>query len=311
MGKSKLKFYLWLVQTLYENKGLTKKDLIERWCDSSQNDSKELISERSFFDYIRDVEYLFDLTIECKRSNGYKYCIVDSEEIAHNSIKDWLLNSFSVHNMMLESKNLSKRIVYEKIPSGNDFLITIVHAMKDSCCLEMTYKSFSRKEPHVVRVAPYCVKVFKQRWYLIAPVCDTAQIRIYALDRILCLERGKESFHFPEDFDVDVYFHDSYGIIVDKKIDTPECIQLKVNNRLHTCDYLRSLPLHHSQQEIYRNEEENYSVFQYYLKPTYDFMQEILAHGAEIEVLAPESLRTGCAENIKQLYKLYYPTKEE
>ena len=32
-------------------------------------------------------------------------------------------------------------------------------------------------------------------------------------------------------------------------------------------------------------------IFRYYLSPTYDFIQEILSHGCDVEVLAPKHVR--------------------
>ena len=68
-------------------------------------------------------------------------------------------------------------------------------------------------------------------------------------------------------------------------------------------NYLRALALHHSQKEEERND--TYSVFSVYLKPTFDFRQEILWMGDSVEVLSPASLR----ETIKTVHakslKLY------
>ena len=68
---------------------------------------------------------------------------------------------------------------------------------------------------------------------------------------------------------------------------TPETIDLKVYGTQK--EYFRTLPLHHSQKEI--ETEDDFSVFRYYLSPTYDFLQEILSHGCEVEVLSPTHLR--------------------
>jgi len=53
--------------------------------------------------------------------------------------------------------------------------------------------------------------------------------------------------------------------------------------------YLRALPLHHSQKEVETNDR--HSTFTYYIKPTFDFMQELLSHGADVEVLCPAWFR--------------------
>ena len=49
----------------------------------------------------------------------------------------------------------------------------------------------------------------------------------------------------------------------------------------------------------------DYSVFEYHLKPTYDFEQEILSHREDVEVLEPMSLRETIKESILKMAILY------
>lgn len=67
--------------------------------------------------------------------------------------------------------------------------------------------------------------------------------------------------------------------------------------------YFRSLPLHRSQKE--EETTEDYSVFSYYLVPTYELRQEILSHGANVEVVYPETLRAQIKEEIAEMHKIY------
>lgn len=52
-------------------------------------------------------------------------------------------------------------------------------------------------------------------------------------------------------------------------------------------------------------ETEDYTVFRYYLQPTYEFRQELLSHGAEIEVLSPKWFREEVSNIIKEQTTLY------
>ena len=80
-----------------------------------------------------------------------------------------------------------------------------------------------------------------------------------------------------------------------------EKISIKINN--YERKYIRVLPLHHSQKEIETTAE--YSVFQYILRPTYDFMQELLSHGYNIEIIEPESLRKSIGDIVEILHDIY------
>ena len=84
-------------------------------------------------------------------------------------------------------------------------------------------------------------------------------------------------------------------------------MKLKVNPG--QANYLRDLPLHESQQETERTEE--YCIFVYKLRPTYDFKQELLGMGENIEVLEPRWLRSEIAERARRILERYVDVPEE
>ena len=100
----------------------------------------------------------------------------------------------------------------------------------------------------------------------------------------------------PEDIDAAEWFSPLYGVrkYPDMK---RERVVLKAYGR--QAQYFRSLPLHHSQEEI--ETQEDFSIFAYHLAPDYDFRQDILSFGDKVEVLEPEKLRKDIIETIKSL----------
>lgn len=104
----------------------------------------------------------------------------------------------------------------------------------------------------------------------------------------------------PADFDPEAYFADCYGIIHNENEET-QLIQLKVNSG--QANYNRVLPLHHSQKEEERNE--NYSVFSLYLKPSFDFRQEIMSLDEDVVVISPVGFRNEIREVIDTMRKSY------
>lgn len=164
----------------------------------------------------------------------------------------------------------------------------------------MTYQSYWRDEGNTFEVEPYCIKAFKQRWYLVARSPYYDKVMIYALDRVHQLKPTTESFKYPEDFVPEVFFEDCFGIIADKDYNV-ETVKLKVV--AGQANYLRSLPLHPSQHEIEQNDE--YSIFTVRLRPTFDFRQEILSMGSDIEVLSPKWFREEVAEISKHMWNKY------
>jgi predicted DNA-binding transcriptional regulator YafY len=81
----------------------------------------------------------------------------------------------------------------------------------------------------------------------------------------------------------------------------PLTIQLKAYREKP--NYLRSLPLHLSQQEVETGTD--YAIFKYKIAPTFDFIQEVLLHGDQLEVLSPRSFREHVASIIKKMHDFY------
>ena len=73
-------------------------------------------------------------------------------------------------------------------------------------------------------------------------------------------------------------------------------------------NYLRDLPLHESQdEEQYINDE--YSIFTLDVRPTYDFIQEILWNAEDVEILEPLDLRKEMKEKLMRMSSKYKTIK--
>ena len=273
MAKELFSRYIWLVDLIYRSKKITFDDINKRWMRTDMSEGKPL-PLRTFHNWIDKVEEVFDINIICNKRGGYYYAIENVEDLEKDGLRNWLLNTFSVNNLIHESYPLKQRILFEDIPSGRAFLTPIIEAMREGRIIRFLYQSYWWNEPKMVEAEPYCVKVFKQRWYVVVRNRMHEALRIYALDRILSLDFTDVTFEYPADFDPQAYFDASFGIIVDEACEI-EAVQIKVYN--NQSQYLRALPLHHTQKEIAKTDD--YSIFEYILRPTYDFKQELLSHG--------------------------------
>ena len=302
MSKNQINKYVWLVETLYKAKKITLKEINRRWLETDLSEGLE-IPRRTFHTWKNTVEEMFGLVIICDKSDGDRYYIENREALEDDGLQRWLLNSMSVSNTLLENKSLSDRILLENIPSGQDFLDTVMAAMKKSKVLEITYKSYWRERESTFRVAPYCVKLFRQRWYLVGNSVYEDIIRIYSLDRVLEAQLTDEPFKYPKNFSPEVYFSGCFGVIRNDGIEV-ETVKLRVN--VNQANYLRSLPLHPSQKET--ECEDDYSIFTLQVRPTFDFQQELLWNGDALEVLEPLWLRQELAGTVKRMWN-HYNTK--
>ena len=274
--------YVWFVTTIYNRGPISLADLQLRY--ESHFGRGEELGERTFHRYTDAVEELFDIEIKYDRVRR-GYVVADREGIDNMGMRKWLLQTFSVNSVLHESQELKNRILLENVPSGRQHLTTIVDAMREGVKLSMTYKSFGAENPTTFDVEAWCVKLFEQRWYMLGKGAYDKPY-IYALDRIKALEPTERKFKLPKKFDAAKFFEDYYGIIINDEDFDVEPVALKVD--AWQSNYLRTLPLHHTQVEVERNDE--FSIFEYRLCPSFDFRQKILSMGATTEVLAPTTL---------------------
>lgn len=282
--------YVWLVDTIYRAGRITFEEINERWQRSSLNETGEELPLKTFHNHKNAIQQMFDINIECDRRAGYLYYIEHAEDMEQGGVRTWLLNTFAVNHLINESHHLKRRILFEEIPSGQRFLTQIIEAMRDNLTMELTYQSFWNSSASTFEVAPYCVKVFRLRWYVMARSLSDERLRVYALDRIQELRTTENGVALPKDFDPQAYFADSFGVTVDETY-AVERVKIRVQGIQR--QYIRTLPLHASQQEVETTEDS--SVFEFYLRPTLDFQQELLTHAVnaekDIEVLSPQWLR--------------------
>ena len=297
---NQLQKYTWLIDTIRRAGKISHKELSDRWeRDKDLSDYKPL--PRATFNRWRlSIADQFGIDIECQKTGGYLYYIANEEDIDEDKLKKWMLDSFAVGNIIGENLALKNRILVDEIPSGRDFLTPILEAMKENRVINITYRPFTKSREYTFPVEPYCVKLFENRWYVIAHNIQYDDIRVYGLDRIEAVKITKEQFKLPKDFDAAEYFSGVFGIVIEKDA-KPEKIILRANeDHKH---YLKSLPLHHSQQLI--EDFGEYADFELFLAPTYDFVMKLLQAGAMIEVMYPPTLRKTMKGWVTDMHELY------
>ena len=253
----------------------------------------------TFKRYKDAIEELFNLNIACDRKTN-EYYIENEEILKNNTLQYWMLDSLSVSNMLMESISMKDRILLENIPSGKEHLHLIINAMKQEKKLVMEYHKFGRTTGHHLTVEPYAVKVFKQRWYLMANDGKKEKPAVYALDRITSLKESTEAFQYPQECNAECFFKDCYGVIYGTN-DVAQRIVLRAYPPY--INYIRTLPLHSSQKELESTDE--YADFAYFLRPTFDFKQELLSQADEVEVLEPLSLREEMKTILQRMLNRY------
>ena len=288
------KEYIWLVKTIFNAKYISLSDLNNRWIETEMSGGVEM-SRTTFYRHKCAIEDMFGIYIECDRKNGNKYYIGNEEVLREESVQNWMLSTLSVSNMLGESQSLHQR----NIPSGDEKLQVVINAMKENKQVMVTYRRYGSAASNSFTLSPYCIKLFHQRWYLLGHLSN-GFLATFSFDRMEEVKIMSTKFKLPEDFDASDYFSESYGIVVNDKVETERIVLRAYGYEPY---YLRDLPLHHTQREI--NRTEDYSDFELKLKPTTDFKTKLFSRGEWLEVLEPQSLADELVEWHKKAIERY------
>ncbi len=291
--------YIFLVQTFVEagENGLTLEEVQARW----EGRYGSAYPRRSFVNHRAAIEEVFGIAIVCDRSTN-RYMIDRSESaVDKREATEYLINTFTVNSLLtLGKERLSGRVSVEDIPSGHQWLTSVMQAMLDNAVLTIDYKKYQSSQAQRRVIHPYAVKEFAKRWYIVAYSTEAEALRVFALDRVVALERSEEHFRMPKGFDVDTVFEGSYGIYLPEGQE-PVLVKLRATER--EAAYLQDLPLHPSQVLV--KWEGEHAIFALRVIPNPNLVMELCKHGNRLEVLEPASLREEVANELKKAIELY------
>lgn len=282
--------------------GLSRQDLLDEL-----NDKGVKISRQGLVNAIKLIKDETDIVIESRHmgQNIHRYFI------NHDTIeKDDNLRFVSIlaSNMMQADflkkfRKLGMKVQPSVISAGNEFLDDIGTALEKNLKLKVRYCKFEG-EAYDAIIHPYCIKASLGRWYLFAYKENSnhpeAIVQTFSLDRFLSIRLTKDRFFPNSSVDLERHFYNSFGAYID--LDNYPVRQLLVACTQKVANYLRSLPLHHSQRELPADEVTEYMTvaaaakamdetnvrlcfFTFYISPTPDFMSELRRWGDECKVI--------------------------
>jgi predicted DNA-binding transcriptional regulator YafY len=265
---------------------------------SINDDENYAISKRTFERDVKEIWEIYKIGIEYRRSQNAYEITQDADEVK----TDRLIESIQILNALSVSDSLYNHIIIEKRkPLGTENMHGLLHAIKNQLQVQFTHEKFwkGNNEKKIRSVYPLALKEARNRWYLIAKDPNEDVFKTFGLDRIFNLDITRKKFEYPISFDAEKKFEHSFGITIDGV--NPEKIILCFSHR--QADFVKSLPLHHSQKIVSESEKE--CIIELFMRPTYDFIMELLSLGKEVKVQEPESLKNKMIEMLEATLKLY------
>lgn len=255
------------------------------------------ISKRTFQRDLDDIRSVYNIDIQYDFSRKV-YFIYDDEQ---PEVNERILEAFDTFNALNISDRLSNHIHFEKRrPQGTENLYGLLHAIKNQVQIKFTYQKYWEDEFTQRQVEPYALKEFRSRWYVLANDLKDYKVKSFALDRLTALDITKKKFQLPNNFNVNEHFKYSFGIISPNE-DKPQEVILSFTP--FQGKYIKSLPLHESQQVLVDNNVEFRIKLMLFI--THDFIMELLSYGANLKVIEPTGLINELKTVFRDALKLY------
>lgn len=241
------------------------------------------VSEKTFKRDLNAINLVYKRSIQFNFSKK-KYEI---DKVENEQYSARLLEAFDIYNALNVNAALANHLDFEQQkPLGLENFHGLLHAIKNRLQVNISYQTFGYDEPSLRKTNPYFLKEFKNRWYLIAKDLKTETIKTYSLDRIAEIEITKKRFTFPVGENPKEKFQHSFGIIDSVGGSVPENVVLSFTPQQGK--YIKTLPLHHSQEILVDNTQELRIRLKVYL--AFDFVKELLSYGDGVKVIEPASL---------------------
>ena len=185
---------------------------------------------------------------------------------------------------------------------GLEHVSTLYQYITKKKAITIRYKSFKANKPNFFTIAPYLLKEYRNRWFVVCYDYKEKDIHNYALDRIFSIEECK-THPFKENtfFDPDHYFDDVIGVTKDLR-SMPQIVKLKVD--AEQAPYVITKPLH-SSQEIVKQEGDGSIEITLNVVINLELEREILGFGHNIEVLSPRLLRHRIKKRLMLATRMY------
>lgn len=252
--------------------------------------------------YLRDMnmlEQLARLVLPKEILDYFDIVKIETEESDVDAMSmtihlDERMNAYLQESDEYESKGFMEPV------SVTDFLYCIISAMKRKVRINVTYQKYGNDECSTATFAPYCLRLFQCRWYVLGqfqrpvregetptkrrglPKDHVEYFATYSLDRVKEIELTEEKFNPDKNFSASDYFKDCFGVYNDTSVPVQKVVLRAYGLQRF---YMRDLPWHHSQKEVYCCDE--YADFEFTIRPTSDFIRYIMRYGNLIKVISP------------------------
>jgi predicted DNA-binding transcriptional regulator YafY len=190
---------------------------------------------------------------------------------------------------------------FEEAPTytGTPWLQPLYDAVQRRQPVQLGYQSYRAVAATEQVVHPYLLKSYQHRWFLLGYSPAKAGLQVFALDRVRACADATAAY-VPGTVNFDTYFQHVLGPTVPAG-QAPVTVRLRVAHG--RAPYLQTKPLHPSQREGATTPAGLELTL--HLVPNQELVTRLLSFGADVEVLAPATLRATMRKRLRAALARY------
>jgi predicted DNA-binding transcriptional regulator YafY len=211
-----------------------------------------------------------------------------------------------IHNATGKTRPIIHMDTNEQL-RGLEHIDTLYRAIQKQIVLALTYQSFKARGPGLIKMSPYILKEFNNRWFLVGKSFEQDKILTLALDRIRKIDIDLEAVYEWSDFDAETYYANTYGVTV---LWDAQLIDIELIINAENAPYVLTKPLHRSQKLLEHREDGRVRIG---LRVHHNFELErlLLGFADGIEVVKPAILRQRLRQKYERAWQLHQTVHRE
>ncbi len=276
----------------------TKKELLDDLTDKGFK-----LGSRQFDRYLDALRSDFGIAIEYdKFKKGYFINAEGKKDLdAFINFLELIITSNILADTFKDWKNAKDYISFESIGNlkGIEHLNILLDAVKNKKLIRFSHAGFEADEVIEYSINPYLLKEYQNRWYIIGIPEGKKELRTFGIDRMSNLKVLDVHFIPNPKINPRKNFEHVIGLYYSDL--EPEDVILSFTPQQG--NYIRTLPLHHS-QVILQDDDEEFRI-KLFVVPNFELKQKILMLGDSVEVIEPALFREEVIEAIGNALEKY------
>ena len=287
---NRVKFYSWLIGLL-DRKHLTFEEIADEWKEARANQDNDVLDKRTFHRYRDNIQSQFGISVECNKSDGYRYYL-KRDPVDDDDVTEWMLSSLRLASLgdMLKYHN---KVMLDTPPYNTEYLDDILAAIDKHYLLKFKYVSGFGAESDIV-LQPAFVRYYKQRWYVVGVKVKSEErrvknssaevdgeadlnaatdvkklVRCLPFDRIsflkLICEKHPLSAKMKKFLTPENYYEDCFGIY---RMEDVPVEKIRIRAFYPEYNYIEEVPLHESQQKVKESKDGMFREYTLTVRPS-------------------------------------------